>query len=368
MSFKSILHIEPQRTPQYEYIKNDKNPILIWGCGALARSVYEYCLKYNIKVEGCFVDLEKATEPFEENLPVFALEEATAKYHKFSVIIGHSDYERGLAVCSKMKNIERAYCLSSVCYVKDLISIDFLNQKSSELDFLYQNLWDQKSRDCLRSYFESRINDRPAYMFPYDTQDTGYFNNDVFRLAEDGTETLLDIGACVGSAVWQFLKAVNHRYRSVIALEPEENNYQRLVENITKRNLENITAKQVCAYNRNGSVRFEGVMERGGVKDTKQDAVYKMYLAQTIDSLCNESVMARNATILKINFPFSVSEVLEGAGGLLKNQKPRLVIRAGFDENVLLNTYFTIRDLNPDYKVFLRYTVGIPQGLTIFAV
>ena len=36
VSFKSILHIEPQRIPQYEYMKKDQNQILIWGCGALA--------------------------------------------------------------------------------------------------------------------------------------------------------------------------------------------------------------------------------------------------------------------------------------------------------------------------------------------
>ena len=78
--------------------------------------------------------------------------------------------------------------------------------------------------------------------------------------------------------------------------------------------------------------------------------------------------MEEAISLIKINFAFSVSEVLDGGKNLLKKKKPKLIIRAGFDENVLLETYLLIKKLNPQYKIYLRYTVGIPQGLTLFAV
>lgn len=86
----------------------------------------------------------------------------------------------------------------------------------------------------------------------------------------------------------------------------------------------------------------------------------------TVDSLLE--TLSGKVTIVKIDFPFSVPEILRGSCGLMQTNRPKLVIRAGFDENVLLDTYTTIKEINPAYRVFLRYTVGIPHGLTIFAI
>ena len=73
-------------------------------------------------------------------------------------------------------------------------------------------------------------------------------------------------------------------------------------------------------------------------------------------------------SIVKINFPFSVIEVLEGMTNLIDTEKPKLIIRIGFDEKVMRAVIFKLREMRGDYKLFFRYTIGIPQGLTLFAV
>lgn len=358
------LEIEKDRILQYKKIKEDKNPIFVWGVGALAIDVYRYCMAYGIRMEGFFVDEYKADTTF-MNHNVFTMDEVLDKYSEFSVIIGHSEYAEGSRRLEKINQVKNIYCLSSASYdIFRPISLEFIEKEAASLDAFYQDLKDSRSKSCLLSYLESRINENPQYMFPYFQQGENFFVNDVISLGAD--ETLLDVGACCGQAIWKFAEAVNDNYRLVIALEPDENNYLELLKNIETRKLKKIITKQVCAYNRNKEVRFEGSMELGGIKSESE--TYKIYPAVTIDSLCKELKVELTISVIKINFPFSVSEVLDGGSSLLRNRKPNLIIRVGFDEQVLLKTYLLIKNINPKYEFYLRYTLGIPQGLTLFAV
>lgn len=359
------LEIEKDRMAQWHKIKKDTAPIFIWGTGSVGIGVYRYCRAFEICIEGFFVDYKENTDTVFEGRNIFTMDEVLDKYSEFSVIIGHSEYAEGKRRLEKIDNVKNIYWLSSVCYdIFDPISLDFIEKEAGLLDTFYEELQDARSKSCLKSYLESRINDNPEYMLPYFQQGAGYFTNDVIKLNED--ETLLDVGACYGEAIWAFAKAVDYKYRLVIALEPDENNYSTLLKNIEERNFENIIAKQVCAYNKNKNVRFEGSLERGGIKNESMD--YKVYPAVTIDSLCKELNEEHTVSIIKINFPFSVDKVLDGAASILISRKPKLIIRAGFDEYVLLQTYSLIKSINSEYELYLRYTVGIPQGLTLFAI
>ena len=353
--------------PQFILMKEERNPIFIWGVGALARNVYNYCMKFDINVGGFFVNVSGNLNSMISNIPVYDIEKLVEQYSRFSVVIGHANYAEGIEFLKGIDNVEKIYCLSSLCYsTYDLINVEFIEKNYLNLKSFYETLEDEKSRKCLKSYFESRIFDKPEYMFPYYDKDITYFMNDVIRLSDK--ETLLDIGACCGNAIWSFQQAVDNKYRAIIALEPEEENYLLLQKNIESKRVKNIIAKQVCAYNKCGMVCFEGDREQGGIKKTISTSEHKAYPAITVDCLCEELSMEEAIYLIKINFAFSVSEVLDGGKNLLKKKKPKLIIRAGFDENVLLETYLLIKKLNPQYKIYLRYTVGIPQGLTLFAV
>lgn len=349
-------------TPQYLRIKADQNPIFIWGCGALAIRVSHYCKNYEIPVAGCFVNVPEEKAEF-EGLPVFQIEQVRERWPRFSVIIGHANYTDGAAWLRGMENVVNIYCLTSCCYdIWNVISERFLAENEKILNEFYGELRDEASKECFVSYFESRVNDDPSYMFSCWRKGIGYYQNDVFTLGKE--ETLLDVGACVGNSIWPFVDAVKGTYRGIIALEPEENNYAILNENIKNRAIPNVTVRQVCAYDRECLAAFDGDQEQGGIREDAEQS--RLYPAVTLDGLCRE--LNAGVSLIKINFPFSVPQILNGAGGLLRERKPKLIIRAGFDETVLLKTYRTIKDLNPDYGIYLRYTVGIPQGLTIFAV
>lgn len=239
-----------------------------------------------------------------------------------------------------------------------------MEDNKQTINALYHALADEKSKACLIAYFESRINDRAEYMFPYYDKGTSYYRNDVFKLGTD--ETLLDCGACVGDAIWSFIDEVEGTYQSVLAMEPDKDNYAVLLKETQRRNLNNIIIKKVCAYIENTYVRFGGKMQRGEVDNTNSE--YELYEAVAIDDLCEELGMIEDISIVKINFLSAVPEILEGARKLLLDRKPRLVIRAAYSEDELLKIYSSIKNINPTYQIYLRYTLGVPQGLTLMAV
>lgn len=358
------LIVEHECSPLYKKMEADRNPIFIWGCGALAIQVYNFCKNFGIKIEGCFINVPDPKAKLGE-LNVWTLEDLIKEYPKFSVIIGHSNYAMGSVFLRSFKNIAETYCIASCCYgLRNQISTEFIHANTELMNSFYNNLQDEKSRQCLKSYFESRINDKAEYMFPYFDLGTSYYLNDVVILTEE--EILLDVGACVGNAIWPFIDAVKGKYKKIIALEPDTENYHALLQNISSRNVQNIITRKVCAYCKNGEVKFSGTKEFGGITEAAE--YYQTYPAIAIDSLCRELGPDSSPSIIKINFPVSVSEILRGAKNLIKSKRPKLIIRAGFDEHVLLKTYETIKKINPVYQIYLRYTVGIPQGLTIFAI
>ena len=103
--YVSSIHIEKNICPVYKKLQKEDNPIFIWGVGALAKNVYTYCRKYDIKVCGCFINTTLNTDCF-QGLPVFGMGELLEAYSSFSVIIGHSDYENGLKDLQGIENIK----------------------------------------------------------------------------------------------------------------------------------------------------------------------------------------------------------------------------------------------------------------------
>jgi hypothetical protein len=229
----------------------------------MAKNVYKYCKHYGINIEGWFVNVA-SNETMVEGKQVLSMEELTESYSEFSVIIGHANYEEGIKFLKTVKECKNIYCLPCACYgVYDRITDDFMSKRKTEIDMIYSLCGDELSKKSLASYFEARRNEKSECMFPFYRKGTDYFNNDCINLSEN--ETLLDVGACIGKAVWQFSDAVNGNYHKIIAIEPDEKDFEILQNEIEKRKLKKVITKQACVYDYDGKVKFSGEGEYGGI-------------------------------------------------------------------------------------------------------
>ncbi len=67
---------------------------------------------------------------------------------------------------------------------------------------------------------------------------------------------LLDIGACVGNTIWSFVERVQGKYKGIIAVEPDMDNYIKLRDNMQNGRLDKVILRNECIYNQNGYVDF----------------------------------------------------------------------------------------------------------------
>jgi FkbM family methyltransferase len=355
--------IDKVMEPAWKKMKQDSLPLFIFGVGALRDNIYNYLKKYDKKAEGWFVNVGTEQDTI-YGMKVYSQEELTEQYSEFSVIIGHSYYEQGIAFLKTLAGCKNIYYLTSLCYDRfDNISEDFLVNNEDAINNIYEICEDDLSKQSFLSYLKARANNKADYMFPYYKEGYGYWNNDVVTLGEH--EVLLDVGAYVGASIWQFVDAADGKYDKILAFEPDAEAVEILKEELEKRNLPDVILRQECIYNRNGKAKFvEEEKEGGAIIENAEN--YIEVDAVTVDSLCEE--LDVDISIVKMNFPFSVNEVLEGAQGLLARRKPKVIIRIGFHEEQLISATLLIKKLNPEYKIHFRYTVGIPQGITLFAV
>lgn len=343
----------------YKRIQSDGNPIFIWGLGALAKDICRFCQKYDIKVQGFFVDIGETQDEF-EGLPVYSLEQVINWESDISVILGHHKYKYGTEFLKKFPIVKKTYCLPVVTYgMWDKLERDSVKNEP-RWEFMYNGLADVRSRECLKSYLESRISENSECMFPYYDDTQNYYTPEFLHLTE--TETYLDVGAYVGKAVWMFMDSVHDKYKKIIAVEPDSRNFELLSREISRRKLKKIDVIKACVWQRHEPVCFEGDEELGRIDNDNNLGDWLQ--AITIDELSVENEIS----LIKINFSYAVPEILNGAKYLLSSRKPKLIVRVGFHEKLIMDTYYTIKKINPGYAFYFRYTLGMPEGLTLYAV
>ena len=73
-------------------------------------------------------------------------------------------------------------------------------------------------------------------------------------------------------------------------------------------------------------------------------------------------------TILKINYFEGVREAVQGAEKILKNYEPKVAISVGYDCRNIRYIPLLIKQINPNYKLYIRYNRGMASALTLYGI
>lgn len=340
----------------FEKMRAQKLPLIIWGGGSMSHSVRSLLKKEGIAITACWIDHCKRNEII-DGIPVMEIEEIHEKYGKCNVVCGHSRYELADKAKEKYDFIHEIYCLVNVCYGQwSGIDYNFILQHADEYKKTYENLEDEKSRACMTAFLNCKISEDYKYLLPCCVEKTGYFNNSIFQVTE---EDYVDVGAYNGDTIEEFLKIVSS-YNHIYALEPEENNYRRLLEYGRVNQLANLICYPYGSWNDNTILKFRQTEESSSIEEEGEVALQVFKL----DTLLS----GKRITLIKINFLNGVMESLEGAENILREQKPKLAITVGFDEWGIIKIPQIIKKINSDYKIYLRYGAPMPARLILFAV
>lgn len=212
------------------------------------------------------------------------------------------------------------------------------------------------------AYLQCKLSENVDYIIDIFDGELNYFRNPCFFLGKE--EVYVDVGAYTGDTIELFLKETGYKYKKIFAFEPEEENFTVLKKYVEEKGLENVIVQKVAIWNKKEKLSFDLDKESSGISSDNDKKQALEIEANTLDSLLeNEQV-----TLVKINFLTGVNESLEGMRKIMNLYKPRLAITVGFDEYALLTIPEVIKQINPAYKLYLRFAAAMPARLLLFAV
>lgn len=345
-------------------LKEEKLPLFMWGTGELATEINEYLKKNGIQISGVFVsdDYYDGTRIFDGKLVKRYSD--IKEYSKLNVIIGHSNYEK-LCLIEEKENVNKVFYLFSVNYgIFHKTPMEKIRDYQGEFENIYDLLDDEESKKVYLSFLKTRVSGNIKYLLEVYKKEMNFFNNDIFVI--NNKETYLDVGAFDGDTIRLFLKESGGKYCMIYALEPDSFNRKKLEEYVQKDNLQDVYISSKGAWNKKCTISFETVGDQ--ISSVINDENY--IVGETIDVEPIDDMFAYKdqVTLIKINYLEGVEEALYGAQKILKEDKPKLALTIGFDCNNIRKIPKVIKEINPEYKLFLRYNRGMLSALTLYAV
>lgn len=356
--FLQLIAFPSSRRSGLEAIKNSSLPLVLWGIGSLARSV-KSCLERNgVSLSCCWVDHAPENDLQFEGLEVNSMEDIQKKYKLFNVVIGHSHYEMCNTVSDKYPAVNQCFYLVNVCYgIYYGIEYDFIKTNAFGYAYACDLLADDLSRQCLTAYLNCKMTEDIKYLLPCLIETAEYFDNPFFKIGD--AENYVDIGAYDGDSLADFLISCGKVYDSVYAFEPEPESFVRLEQFVAENHLENVYLFKCGCWHKKEILSFNNSEEGSGIDASASGEIQ----VDALDHLLENKAVS----LIKINFLHGVEETLLGAAALIREQSPNLIVTVGFDEWALLKIPKLIKEIRPDYNVYLRYGAAMPARLTLYA-
>lgn len=345
-----------------DQLKKSMIPLVIWGIGSLSYSVKKYMDILHVSVSCYWVDGDCDIKE-KDGIQVLPLDEIQKRFGKFDVVFGHSRYELKKSLAERCKNIQNIFCIPNICYNRyERMQKPFFRMNAKRYYENFVLLEDEKSRECMTAYLRCKMSGNVDAVIDAFEESFHYFNNPVFTLRRD--EVYVDVGAYTGDSLELFLEETSGCYKRIYAYEPEEKNFLQLKRYVEEKALKNVVCEQTGTWNKKEKLLFaldeesSGISQIGGKNRSVEIEV------NALDSLLGEE----EVTLIKINFLSGVKETIEGMRRIMGKYRPKLIITVGFDEYALLSIPMLVKEINPDYKLYLRFAAAMPARLLLFAV
>lgn len=362
--FVSLIHDDSKGIDKLGVLKCDKTPIVMWGAGSLAHSVYKMLKENGINISAVLVDnVETGAGLVFRDIPIVSPQEMLSNYEKVNIVLGHSRYDLSGVVKDRYINVDKVFYFCNICYEQyDPIKYQEIVDNLEKYLYAYNTLEDELSRKCLLAYLNSKMNDDIEYIYDCMEGDNTYFSNDLFSCNDN--EFFLDLGAYTGDTLKEFLAFSNGKYEEIVAFEPEEDSFALLEEFVKRKDLKNVELYRLGCYNRKTRLHFDEKEEGSGIS-MKESGSF-------IDVIDLDSCLKnRKITMVKLNYLYGVRETLEGMKRLLEKNIPNVAIVVGFDKFTVVEVIHFFKDyLNlgkNSYKMILRFNDAMPSRLVFYA-
>jgi FkbM family methyltransferase len=187
-----------------------------------------------------------------------------------------------------------------------------------------------------------------------------YFLDDIFSYADK--EMFVDGGSYNGADTIRYSKKLGSKFKKAYCFEPDDNNYINTCNDLTAAFGESNVFKLFKAglSNQNGSMDFMGLGTDGSryTGEPGETAILKF------DDIVDET---DRITMIKLDIEGSELLALEGMMKTMRRDKPKLAICIYHKLADLWELPLYIKELVPEYKLFVRHYSNNLLGKILYA-
>lgn len=342
-----MIELLKEKTNVWDFLANDSKPIVVYGMGNGSQRIIETIRHYGGEVSDIFASDEFVRGHSFLGYKVHKYSEICEKYNDFNVVIGFATHLDD--VLDRIKSISKDH----TTFAPDvpvagggLFTYEYVKENEEKIDFVYNRLADEKSKEVYLDIINFKINGKVEYLFNSFTEKSLIYR-DILKLGQN--ETIVDLGAYDGDTIREFTGFTNNKYRHIYALEPDEKNFRKLSRNT--ENMENVTIYNMGAWNRQDTLIFDKKAGRNS-KLSSQGVPVKV---SDVDTLINDDI-----SMIKMDIEGSELKALEGCKNTIQKYIPKLYVCAYHRNEDLFSLPLKVFEMCDDYKMYFRHSPYVP--------
>lgn len=341
--FKKIKDIENNVLKTIRFLQDSKKEVVLYGAGYCGYETYKLLHKHKINVVAiCDDDKARVGKSF-FNLKINQVSDIVLKSN--TIILITSGFNAGMK--QKLRNAglyDYYYEIDFGRFEQKKETWRYFFDNKGKFDLAYKLFNDDFSRRLFINLINYRISRDLKYLKGYESENQYFPNDGIVKTGEN--EIFLDCGAFDGDSIKTFLDYVGGKYEKIIAMEPSDNNYKKLINSIGF--LQNIEFHNKGVYKEEKKLRFSvGDAKNSFVSDSGTEELDVI----DIDTLLN----GEKVTFIKMDIEGAEYDALQGARSTIKKYTPKLAISIYHKTEDLLDIPLLIHEINPNYNFHLRH-------------
>ncbi|MBR1483378.1 MAG: FkbM family methyltransferase [Ruminococcus sp.] len=334
------------RVSVWDALKNSPQPIVLYGMGDGADKALAAFARYGITAAGVMASDGFVRGQRFHDFRVMTESEAVRRFGDFTVALCFASQLPDVMAHIRAVASRHRTLVPSVPVCGDtLFDEDFIRKYSGDMTRARQLLADSLSRrvfdHVLLFYYTGEL---PLL------EDITTDKDEAFSLLSLGdNEVYVDLGAYNGDTIDEFLHYSGGRYRKIVALEPNDKNFEKLrrhcdgMERVTLWQLGAWSENAILTFNnkagRNSAIADEGVPTRVAAVDALLCGVHAGYIKSDVEGADAEALLGMKKTLLS---------------------KPKLNLAAYHRFEDIFRLPLLVRHLQPEYRIYLRHHPYIP--------
>lgn len=345
----------------WDYLKEAKKPILIYGMGNGADKIIAVLEQYGIEYADVFASDGFVRGHSFRGKVVLSYSQAREKYEDFIILLSFGTHLDD--VMQRIYELDKAHELYApdvpVCQ-GELFNNAFFEAHLSELEHARKLFDDEQSKKIFDDVIRFKLTGKIKYLRL--TECTEEEANELLSL--NRFKKILDLGAYNGDTVKKYI-SICPNLEEIHAFEPDFRNFKKL--NAYIEGLDNIKAfaYNYASWDENTSLEFSASGNRNSSGAGTASHQTKLV---TIDARRADSVLS-SVDFIKYDVEGAEYKAILGSFELIKHSKCELLVSMYHRSEDLYELPILVKKINPEYKLFLRRLPYIPAwDLNMYAI